>query len=105
MVTVDAARAIALRLPETVEAPHHGNPSFRVRGRIFATVPDPTHLNVMLGEAGIRAMAATRPGDCAERWWGKRLAALTIDLALSDKEFVREMLEEAWHHRQSRPRR
>src|ERR1700680_1100344 len=104
MCTVEAARAIALGLPETVEAPHHGNPSFRVRGRIFATVPAPTHLNVMIGEAGIRAMAATRTADCAERWWGKRLAALTLDLAVRDEEFVREMLEEAWHYKQFRRR-
>lgn len=99
MVTVDSVRAIALRLVEAVESPHHGAPSFRVRGRIFATLPDATHLNVMIGEGGIRALAASRPTDCTERWWGKRLAALTIDLGLTDEQFVGEMLEEAWLHK------
>jgi hypothetical protein len=32
-------RSLALALPETVEQDHFGNPSFRVRGKIFATVP------------------------------------------------------------------
>ena len=92
---------MALELVDAVESPHHGLPSFRVQGRIFATVPDETHLNVMIGEAGIRAMAAARPADCTERWWGKRLAALTIDLELADPQFVREMLEEAWLHKRA----
>ena len=92
---------MALELVDAVESPHHGLPSFRVQGRIFATVPDETHLNVMIGEAGIRGMAAARPTDCTERWWGKRLAALTIDLELADPQFVREMLEEAWLHKRA----
>ncbi len=29
---------MALALPESVEQDHHGMPSFRVRGRIFATL-------------------------------------------------------------------
>jgi hypothetical protein len=99
VVTVDTARSLALAHPETSELPHHGLPSFRVRGRIFATIPDGTHMNVMPGEAAIRAVAATRPADCAERWWGRRLAALTINLEATDVEFVREMLQEAWHHK------
>jgi hypothetical protein len=32
------ARAVALSLPEAVEQDHHGRPSFRVGGKIFATL-------------------------------------------------------------------
>lgn len=32
--------AIALGFPEAVEQDHHGFPSFRVRSKIFATLPD-----------------------------------------------------------------
>jgi hypothetical protein len=104
MVTVDAVRAMALGFFDVVESPHHGFPSFRVSGRIFATLPDATHLNVMIGEGGIRAVVATRPMDCTERWWGKRLAALTIDLELTDEPFVRDMLEDARRYKERRPR-
>ena len=37
-VSPDDIRRMALALPETVEADHHGMPSFRVNGKIFATI-------------------------------------------------------------------
>ena len=81
MVTGDEVRRIALALPEAVEQDHHGRPSFRVGGKIFATLWDDRHLNVMLDEPGILTAVQTRPGVCAERWWGKRLAAVQVDLS------------------------
>ncbi len=38
MVTVEAFRKLALALPDTVEAPHFESASFRIRGKIFATL-------------------------------------------------------------------
>jgi len=38
------ARSLALSLPEATEQDHHGMPSFRVRGKIYATVPDDEHI-------------------------------------------------------------
>jgi hypothetical protein len=98
----EAVRAIALALPGVVEQSHHGFPSFRVRGRIFATLPSDTTVNVMLGERGIRAMAASSPGVCTERWWGRRLAALTIALPLVDEALVRDVLTDAWEGKAGR---
>jgi hypothetical protein len=40
VVSVDQARRFALSLPEAVEQDHHGRPSFRVAGKIFATLWD-----------------------------------------------------------------
>ena len=53
MTTNGQARELALELPEAVEADHHGRPSFRVAGKILATLWDETHLNVMLDEPGV----------------------------------------------------
>jgi hypothetical protein len=39
-MTIGEARAQALGLAEAAEQDHHGIPSWRVRGKIFATVPD-----------------------------------------------------------------
>lgn len=39
--TQDDIRDVALALPEVIEAPHFGRPAFRVRGKIFATLPEP----------------------------------------------------------------
>ena len=38
--------------------------SFRVRGKIFATVPDAEHIRVMAGEAEILAAVATDSTSC-----------------------------------------
>jgi hypothetical protein len=96
MVSVDEARRIALALPQAVEQDHHGRPSFRIAGRIFSTLWDAGHLNVMLDEDGIRTAVQAHPGLCAEVWWGKRLAAVRVTLASADPGLVRELLADAW---------
>ena len=89
-------RETALGLPEAVEQDHHGFPSFRVRGKIFATLRDPQHLNVMVDEEGIRAAVAENPSVCEEVWWGRRLAAVRVDLSRAENDLVTELLTDAW---------
>lgn len=102
MISRDAVRALALAQPEASEQDHHGRPSFRVAGRIFATLWDESHLNAMLDEPGILTAAQARPGVCTELWWGKRLAALSVDLNRADAEFVGQLLAEAWESKAPR---
>jgi hypothetical protein len=92
-------RRLALALPDAVEQDHHGFPSFRVRGRIFATLPDETTLRVMLDEDGIRTAIHDAPDVCSEQWWGKKLAAVAVDLPAADPELVARLLEEAHERR------
>ena len=96
MVSVEQARNLALGLPDTVEQDHHGRPSFRVTKRIFATLWDAEHMNVMLDEPGIRTAVADHPEVCQEVWWGKRLAAARVDLRLVDGPLLHELLADAW---------
>ena len=99
MVTVQQVRQLALGQPESVEQDHHGFPSFRVRGKIFATLPDAEHLNVMLDEDGIEQAVQADPGCTAPLWWGKRLAAVRVTLARADAEVVAELLSDAWQRK------
>jgi hypothetical protein len=96
MVSRDRARQLALALPEAVEQDHHGRPSFRVGGRIFATQWDDDHLNVMLDESGILTAVDGHPDTCSEVWWGKRLAAVRVDLGRADADTVAGLLADAW---------
>ena len=96
MVSTDQARRLALSLPESVEQDHHGRPSFRVAGRIFATLWDEDHMNVMLDEPGIRTAVQAHPGVCTEVMWGKRLAAVRVTLAAADRELLADLLGDAW---------
>jgi hypothetical protein len=99
MVTMDDARRIALSLPEATEEPHHDRSSFRVNQKIFATVPDATHLNVMAGEDETALAVAENPSGCEELWWGKRLSGVRVDLDHVDPELLTELLTESWRRR------
>lgn len=97
---LDEARRWALSFPEATEEPHFEMSSFRVGGKIFATVPaDEEHLHVFLDEGEARAAVPGSPGACSELWWGKRLTGVRLDLAEADPAQVRELLEDAWRRR------
>ena len=102
MVSADEARRIALALPDAVELDHHGKPSFRVRGKIFATLWAAEELNVMLDEPGILTVVQAHPDLCREVWWGKKRAAAKIDLARATPAFVGELLADAYEHKSGR---
>jgi hypothetical protein len=98
MVSVPRVRALALALPEATSSDHHGRPSFRV-GKIFATLWDERHLNVMLDHDGILTAVQNRPDACSEFHWGKRLAAVHVDLDAADEALVAELLADGWEQR------
>lgn len=103
MIGTTQARALALGLPEATEQDHHGIPSFRVAGKIFATLPDAQHLRIMAPEGEIRAAVADDPVAFAEFWWGRRLACVVVTLERADRVLVTELLDAAW--RRKAPRR
>lgn len=103
-LSIEEARRLALSLPEAAEQDHHGRPSFRIAGRIFATLWDADHMNVMLDEPGILTAVQAHPDRCAEVWWGKRLSAVRVTLSTTDPELLTELLADAYEAK-SRGRR
>ena len=95
-VSQEQARELALALPDAVEQDHHGRPSFRVAGKIFATQWDEGHLNVMLDEGGVLTAVHAHPETCAEVWWGKRLTAVRVNLDRVDRATLASLLADAW---------
>jgi hypothetical protein len=93
---IETVRKIALGFPEAVEQDHFGNPSFRVRGRIFATVPDGTHLNVMIDPFDVDAVVHAEPESCAELLWGKEVRGVRVSLPEASPAIVEELLRVAW---------
>src|SRR5260370_9749294 len=86
------AREFALALPGAEEADHWGNPSFRVGGRIFATLPDSDHMNVMIDPFDVAAAGRVEPDACAELPWGKKLSRGRVDLAPASPPLVGQPL-------------
>lgn len=70
--------------------------SFRIRGKIFATVPNDQHLRVMVDQDEIHAAVSENPAVFHEFYWGTRLACLVVDLADASPQQVRALLNEAW---------
>jgi hypothetical protein len=99
VITRQRVRELALALPEAAEQDHHGRPSFRVGGKIFATLWDEGHLNVMLDEPGILTAVQAHPHACTEFRWGRRLAAVHVDLAAADEALAAELLADGWERR------
>ena len=94
------ARRFALSLPEAAEAPHFDVPSFRVNGKIFATVArDGKHLHVFVDEEETRAAVAEHPAAFEELWWGKKLSGVRVVLSRAPTPLVKELLAESWRRR------
>jgi len=99
-MTVDEVRAFALSLPEATEEPHFDMASFRIRGKIFCTVPPgDDRIHVFVEEDEIRALAAADPSVFEEVWWGRKLSGLRVHLAAAEPEQVQELLEDSWRRR------
>ena len=97
---VDQARRLALALPEATEQPHFELTSFRVRGKIFATVPPgEEQLRIFVEEAQTRALVAEAPDVYAELWWGRRLSGVEVRLTRADPGEVAELLEDAYRRK------
>ena len=100
-VTPDDVRGLVLGLPEVVEAPHHDRTSFRVGGRIFATMPaDGASVNVLLPEEEARAAAGG--GGAELLWWGRRVSGVRVALADADADMLADLLEDGWRRRAPR---
>jgi hypothetical protein len=94
---------LASALPGSVVQDHHGRPSFRVGGRIYATVWDESHINLMLDEERILSLVRKAPAAFGEIWWGGRLRCVRIDLRSTRARLVGKLLREAWERRMAKP--
>jgi hypothetical protein len=101
LLTHEDARRLALSLLDAVEQDHHGRPSFRVSKRIFATLWDEHHMNVMVDEPGILTAVQAHPRVCSEVWWGKRRAAVRVDLRAARPQLLAALLEDAWESKRA----
>ena len=97
---LDAARRFALSLPETTEEPHFAASSFRVKGKIFCTVPpEGGRLHIPIGSPDEVAALVAENGVAYEPVvWGKRVVPdwIRVNLAPADRAEVCELLETAW---------
>ena len=96
-VRVATVRRLALALPESAEAPHHDMTSFRVAGKIFATMPpEGGRVQVFVGDDEINAYTAEYPAAVEELLWGTKRRGCRMLLVQATAPLVRELLTESW---------
>jgi hypothetical protein len=90
-------RTYALSLPETAEEPHFEYTSFRVRGKIFATVPPTgTHLHIFVEEGQRVPLVAAEPEVFEALHWGSKVVGVRVALALVKADSVNRLLRQSW---------
>lgn len=89
----------ALALPDTNQQPHHHLSSFRIHGRIFATVPpDQEYVHLFL-EGQQRAAALAVHAEYAEPLlWGGKVVGVRIHFPSASAAAVKGLLKQAYEH-------
>ena len=93
-------RKFAMGLPEVTEEPHHHFGSFRVRGKIFVTMPPGEEVIHVFVPEDARERALVLHSSFVEKlWWGRKVAGLKVRLADADAEAVKRLVRSAWEHK------
>lgn len=94
---LEELRAYALSLPATSEEPHFNYGSFRVKGKIFVTVPPgETFVHIFVGDELRDKAVALYPRAIEPLTWGKKVVGVRVSLAKAKVGFVRELVHSAW---------
>lgn len=105
-MNADAVRQFSLALPEATEEPHFHFTSFRIGGKIFATMPPGEKLlHVFVPDEDREAAVAACPAICESLQWGKRVIGVRIDLEAASEELVTDLLRAAYDLKRSTKRR
>lgn len=100
LLRIAQVRHYALSLPEVTEEPHHHFSSFRVRGKIFVTVPpDEEHIHVFIDEEAREMALALHPAFLEELTWGRKIVGVRVSLASAEASIVETLIDEAWTRR------
>jgi hypothetical protein len=82
------------------EEPHHQLSSFRVRGKIFVTIPpEQEHIHVFVSEQQCEQALAMYPSFTEKLLWGGKVVGVRIALAGADPRAVKALVRSAWQHK------
>jgi hypothetical protein len=97
MLSLDQARRYSLSLPDTAEAPHFNFSSFRVRGKIFVTIPPSDEfIHIFVPSAEIQPALDAHPDFLEELWWGKKVVGLRANLSTANPAVIKDLIHSAW---------
>ena len=97
---IGAVRTYALSLDAVTEEPHHNYSSFRVRGKIFVTVPpEEDAIHVFVAEEVREQALALYPEFLAKLLWGGKVVGLRVALGPAKAGAVKALVSKAYEAR------
>jgi hypothetical protein len=89
-----------MSLEAVSEEPHHNYSSFRVRGKIFITIPpDEEFIHVFVGEEDREPALAMYPDFIEKLLWGTKVLGLRVRLASAKPAVVKSLASRAYEVR------
>lgn len=96
----EEVRRFALSLPEAHEAPHSESAAFRIRGKIFATLPaGGGHAHVFVDDEQREMALELHPEFIDKLVWGNKVWGVRVQLAKAKPEAVQALLRSAWRRK------
>lgn len=96
-VKLESVRKFALSLPETTEEPHHQFSSFRVRGKIFVTIPPGGNLlHIFLPSEERERALAMAPDYLEPVIWGSKILGVRVQLPRARRATVLALIRQAY---------
>jgi capsular polysaccharide biosynthesis protein len=93
---IDVIRRYAMTLDAVTEEPHHDYSSFRVRGKIFVTVPPSEEvIHVFAAEEDRETALALYPDFLEKLHWGGKVVGLRVTLSTAKPAVVKSLLSKA----------
>jgi hypothetical protein len=97
MMSLTQVRRFALSLPETTEEPHFNFSSFRIRKKIFVTVPPgEEYIHIFVPVEEREEALASHPDFLEELWWGKKVVGLRVTLATAAPAVLKKLIRSAF---------
>ena len=97
---IDTVRKYAMTLEAVTEEPHHQSSSFRVRGKIFVTIPPSGDvIHVFVGEEERATALALYPDFLEKLLWGGKVVGLRVALSLAKANAVKSLVSQAYEAR------
>lgn len=99
-MNINQVRKHALSLEAVTEEPHHHFSSFRVRGKIFVTLPpDNEHIHVFVSEDVREQAIAANPAFMEKLLWGGKVVGVRIHLPHAVGTVVKQLVQTAYETR------
>lgn len=99
-MNVEFVREVALALPEVAEAPHFDFGLFRVKGKIFVTLPpDGEHVHVFVDEQERLLAVAMYPAAVEPLPWGQKILGVRVNLSRAEPGAVEHLVRAAWRNK------